>query len=476
MSFDLEVCRRLPLADAALHLLDYVADEAFLADLFDRHRGRCYEKQIGFADLVHLLAEALTRNGPSAHRTFRQAHADGDLGASVRAAYDKVARLPPAVSAALLTDGTARLRDVLPATPAEAVPASLAAFTPVAFDGKKIKAVARRLKPVRAVRGQVLGGKLLVAEDIRTGLAVALEAHPDGEASDLTLVPGLLARTRAVVGGPRLWVGDRMFCDLIHLALLAADGDHFVVRSNAKVGFHPDPDRAAEAGVNARGQAYTEGWGWLGGPTDERRRYVRRVTVHRPAAEDVAVVTDLLDGAAYPAPDVLDVYLRRWGIERLFQKVTEVFHLDALVSARANGTVFQAAVCLLLYNLTVVVRAHVAAGADRPTAEVSLEKLFGDLCRQLTGLIEVLGVPAVVARYADGRWTAERLREYLAGVLGRTWRDWWEKSPPRKASEPTPTEYLAGGHSSVYKIARGLHRTKPEPKAKAKGPRRPSKQ
>jgi hypothetical protein len=476
MSFDAEVCRRLPLADAALHLLDYVADDAFLADLFDRHRGRCYERAIGFADLVHLLAEALTVHGQSAHRTFVRARADGDLAASARAAYDKVARLPPAVSAALLTDGTARLRAILPATAGEPVPASLDEFTPLAFDGKKVKAVARRLRPTRVVRGQVLGGKLLVAEDIRTGLAVAMEAHPDGEASDLALVPGLLARVRAVGGPPRLWVGDRLFCDLVHLPLLAADGDHFLVRYQSKVGFHPDPDRPAQAGVNGRGQAFTDEWGWLGDPADDRRQYVRRVTVHRPDAEDVAVVTDLTDPDRYPAAGLLDLYLRRWGIERLFQKTTEVFHLDALVSARENGTVFQAAVCLLLYNLTVVVRAHVAVGAGRPPAGVSLEKVFGDLCRQLTGLVEVLGAPAVVTHYAGRRWTAAALREYLAALLGPTWRHWWTKSPPRKPTKTVPTEYLKGGHSSVYRIARGLHETIANPDPPATAQPRPSKQ
>lgn len=476
MSFHAKVCERLPLADATLHMLDFVADPDFLADLFERHRGRSYERQIAFADLVHLLADSLMLNGQSAHRTFQQARADGALPASIKAAYDKIARLPIALSTALLTAGTARLRDLLPAAPAEPVPASLAAFTPLAFDGKKIKEVARRLRPLRAVRGQVLGGKILVAEEVGTGLAVAMEADPDGEASDLKLVPGLLARTRAVIGGIRLWIGDRLFCDLIHLAMLSAEGDHFVVRYCAKTKFHPDLEKPAKTGANRRGQAYTEEWGWLGGPTDQRRLYVRRITVQRPGADDVSVVTDLIDGATYPAADILDMYLRRWGIERLFQKVTEVFHLQALVSARENGTVFQAALCLLLYNLTVVVRAHVAEGSHRKTDEVSVEKLFVDMCRQLTGLVEVLGTPAIVASYADGQWTAERLRQYLNAVLGSTWRDWWQKSPPRKPSKPVPTEYLKGGHSSVYKIVRGLHETIPEPEPPAEAQRRPSKQ
>ena len=475
MSFDTDVCRRLPLADATLHMLRFVADPDFLAQVFDRHRGRSYQRRIAFAELVYLLTDGLVVHGQSAHRTFEQARAAGDLSASARAAYDKIARLPVALSAALLTQVTARLRGLLPDAGAEAVPDSLAAFTPLAFDGKKIKRVARRLKAVRAVRGHVLGGKILVAEDLRTGLAAALEADPDGEASDLALLPGLLARARPAVAGPRLWVGDRLFCDLVHLPLLTADGDQFVVRHCGKVGFHPDPDRPAQSGVSRRGQPYTDEWGWLGGPADGRRVYVRRVTAHRPDDEDVSVVTGLTDPATYPAADLLEVYQRRWGIERLFQKVTEVFHLRALVSARANGTVFQAALCLLLYNLTVVIRAHVADGAAKAPADVSLEKVFEDVRRQLTGLTEVLGVPAVIAHYADVRWTAGGLREYLRGALGPAWRDWWTKSPPRKKSKPTPTEYLKGGHSSVYRIARGLHRTVPETPPNEPA-RRPSKQ
>ncbi len=476
MSFDFEVYRRLPLADATLQMLRFVADAEFLAALFDQHRGRSYERQISFADLVHLLAGGLVVHGQSAHRTFQQAHEAGDLSATARAAYDKVARLPVGLSAALLTQVTARLRGLLPAPGVEAVPDSVAAFTPLAFDGKKVKQVARRLRAARSVRGHVVGGKILVAEDIRTGLAAALAADPDGEASDLTLLPGLLTRARAVVAGPRLWVGDRLFCDLVHLPMLTAEADHFVVRYCGKVKFHPDPKTPAKTGHNSRGQAYTEQWGWLGGPTDERRQYVRRITAQRPEDEDVVVVTSLTDAEAYPAPDLLDLYLRRWGIERLFQKVTEVFHLQALISAQANGTVFQAALCLLLYNLTIVIRAHVAAGATKATADVSLEKLFEDVRRQLTGLNEVLGIPAVVAHYAAVRWNPEALREYLRDLLGPTWRAWWTKSPPRKKSKPTPTEYLKGGHSSVYRIVRGLHETIPEKPPPTKGSERHSKQ
>lgn len=466
MSFDVEVCRRLPLADAALHMLRFVGEADFLSDLYDRFRGRCYQRGISFTSLVHLLADSLVVHGQSAHRTFRQAHDVGELKASVRAAYDKVAKTPVPVSTALLSEGTLRLRSLLPDAFVEDVPKSLARFVPVAFDGKKIKQVAKRLKAVRSVRGQILGGKLLVAEDVRTGMAVAMEADPDGETADLNLVPGLLNKTRAVVPGPRLWIGDRIFCNLIHLPMLAEGEDGFVVRHHASVHFHQDNQQLVRTGVNSRGQKYREEWGWLGGPKDPRRLSVRRITIERPDEEDVSVLTSLLNGENDLAADILDMYLRRWGIERMFQKVTEVFHLGALVSAQENGTVFQASLCFLMYNLTVAIRAYVAHGAKMRTDDVSMEKLFVDLTRQLTGMLEVIGTEAIVEQYSDVSWTAEGLRKHLDRVLGSTWRDWWKKSPPRKKSKRTPTAYLKGGHSSVFKIARGLHNIIPEPEPK----------
>ena len=70
------------------------------------------------------------------------------------------------------------------------------------------------------------------------------------------------------------------------------------------------------------------GVGWAA-PGTKKRRYVRRITLYRPGEKDVILVTSLCDGEALPAADVLEIYLKRWGIERIFQQVTEVFGLSA---------------------------------------------------------------------------------------------------------------------------------------------------
>ena len=98
---------------------------------------------------------------------------------------------------------------------------------------------------------------------------------------------------------------------------------------------------------------------------------VRRLTLHRPGAAALVLITDLLDAARYPALDLLELYRARWGIERVFQQITEVFQLRRLIGSTPRGTLFQLAFCLLLYNQIQVVRAYVAEGAQRPVTSVS---------------------------------------------------------------------------------------------------------
>ena len=57
---------------------------------------------------------------------------------------------------------------------------------------------------------------------------------------------------------------------------------------------------------------------------------------------------DLLDADVYPAADLLDAYRQRWGIEQVFQQVTEVFGLQQLIGSRPEAAVFQAAICFVL--------------------------------------------------------------------------------------------------------------------------------
>ncbi len=343
------------------------------------------------------------------------------------------------------------MRAVLPEGTTSIVPESLRHLSAVILDGKAIKRVARRLKPLRGVTGGVLGGKALVALSLDSGLAVALGAHPDGEANEIRLVPEVLPQVRRVVSGRRLWVADSQFCDLEQTGRFTAEGDHFLVRYHPKVQCHADPERPAGCGRDRRGLTYVEEWGWLGGERERRRRYVRRITLLRPGQEDVIVVTDLVDADRYPAVDLLELYLGRWGIERMFQQVTEVFQLQRLIGGTPQATVFQCAFCLVLYNVIQVVRAHVAEARGYEPERISTEQRFTDVQRALIAWSVLVDPPVRVAAFERPE-TAPLIIGRLKELLGSVWSDRWLKAPAKKCSPPPSRRTLPGNHSSVHRI------------------------
>jgi hypothetical protein len=71
--------------------------------------------------------------------------------------------------------------------------------------------------------------------------------------------------------------------------------------------------------------------GLAGGEKNKDRRYVQRIVLARAGEEDLVLITDLLEAKQIPATDLLGLYRERWGIERMFQQVTEGFGLEGLI-------------------------------------------------------------------------------------------------------------------------------------------------
>jgi hypothetical protein len=454
--FDKEVCRRLPLAEAALRMLDYVCQEEFLKGVFARHHGRSYEDVLSFPMLVRLVSDALLEYEGSGRQAFERARQTGELETGSRAPYGKLARVPLCLSLGLLAEAVRRLNEIYPHTVADkAAPASLRNLEVVFHDGKTIKHVAKRLKALREYLGQVLGGKLVVSQSLRTGMAVCMVADEDGESGESKLVPAAVAQVRASLPGPRLHVGDRGFCDLKQAALFAEGDDHFLLRWNQKLHFHRDMSQPIVTGFDHACRMYKEDWGWIGQPGDPRRRYVRRIRLKRGAGEEeIILLTDLLDAETYPAGDLLQVYLERWGIERMFQQVTEVFHLKSLIGSSPRATVFQASFCFLLYNVIQVMRGYIAEGQQLAPKEISSEMLFEDVHRQLTAWTEMLSDEATVTLLST-TWTASQLVRRLQSLLHGRWSELWRKARNNKPPPPHPKKkYPKGGHTSVFRVLR----------------------
>ena len=445
-----EILDRLPLAEGVLWLWGWIADDAFLDDLYQHWRGRSYEKVLTFPTFVHLIADALLKREGSARQSFERADEADALPTSIQAAYGKLRRVPIALSQAFLSRCTERMRMVMPPLTGQELPVSLASFDVVIIDGKTIKRLAKRLKPLRSAAGGAVGGKAVVALSLSSGLALAMQAHADGHANEVRLVPGLLSQVRHLVAGARLWLGDRAYSYPERLKGFAEQGDAFVIRLRSDITFTPDADRPARKERDGSGRRVRQEWGWLGRPTGRHRIYVRRVTLERGEEESVVLVTNLLDERSYPVTDLLDLYLLRWRIERVFQQVTEVFSLKHLIGSSPEASVFQFAFCLLLYNLLQVVRAVVAANEQRPIETISTEKLFTDVREQLVAWTLLIG-PVITAMTWRKPPTPEQASTHIYELLRSVWTKRWIKAPPQKR-KPARQRLRRTPHVSAHKV------------------------
>lgn len=447
----IELLARLPLAEGVFALWRQCLPQPQSTALYEQHRGRCYSKAFSFGQVVQLLADAVCQYGGSGRSSYEHAAEAAPLPGSVQAMYAKFRRMPLAVSAALVADGSVPLRQLYPAAAQRSLPPCVCELDVLIVDGKAIKRVAKRLKVMRGRAGGVLGGRALVGLSMRTGLAVAMAAHPDGEINDVRLVPELVAHVRQQLGPPRLWVADRGFCDLKQPGRFAAGGDHFLVRQHRKLSFRPDAQQPVRRGADAAGRAWVEDWGWIGATHDLRRRAVRRIRLRLSPRAELVLLTDLVAAERYPAAALLELYRQRWGIEQVFQQVTEVFGLKGLIGSSPQASVFQLAFCLVLNNLIQVLRGYVAAGNARQCDEVSVEKLFEDVQRELIAW-SVLGSVAATVDWLAHPLSVAQLRRRLRQRVGGLWRERWKKSPPQKRKAGPAPPGNPHQHTSVYRL------------------------
>ena len=81
-----EMWARMPLAEAVLQAWRWLAEDAFLEEFYQWHRGRGRQRTLSFAVLMQLIADALLHRGGSARRAFERAREEGRLPVSISAA------------------------------------------------------------------------------------------------------------------------------------------------------------------------------------------------------------------------------------------------------------------------------------------------------------------------------------------------------------------------------------------------------
>ena len=446
----MDVLNQLPLLEAFWRLWREVLPESFLDRVYDEHRGRCYRKDFSFDQLVHLVHDAMTQHGGRARATLER----HPLPASIQAFYGKVRRMPVAVSQALLAEAAPRLHRCLPAASRRSVPACFRDHQLLIFDGKLFKNAAKRLKETRPLAGAALGGKALAVLDYATGLIRGMEAHQDGHRNEQMLVQPLLDQLRPRVPGRRVWVADQHFGNLCNFARCTQDGDEAILRKHPHTVFAADPSQKPKTGVDEKKRRYRDEVGTLSS-SRQSPQPARRITVERPGEDDLVIVTSLRDRAAFPAAAILEVYRARWSIEETFQKVVEIFHLKRLIGSHPLAMIFQASLCLTLYNVMTVLRALLAQTQKCPPHDVSMYQVNYDLKRQLTTSHTLLPPEEFLPQLPPPEKTLPQRLARIKALLKRAWLPRWAKVPNKKRHLPKPKHAKGqAAHFSIDKVLR----------------------
>ena len=182
---------------------------------------------------------------------------------------------------------------------------------------------------------------------------------------------------------------------------------------------------------------------------------LRRVTLWRQdeGEENVVVLTNLTERPSHPAADLLELYRKRWGIEQVFQQVTETFSLSHLIGSAPKAVLLQFSYCLLLYNLMQVIKAYVAQDGGVLAAVVSMNYLFSDTREELQAWAYHAGDVAWPRQRRDAAAMRRRLAELLKGKWNA--KAYTKASDKKPRGKPREKLRLHGGHTSVQRLLEG---------------------
>ena len=240
-----------------------------------------------------------------------------------------------------------------------------------ALDDTTLDQVARTLPTLRAVPAgddRLLPGKLSVAFDVRRQLIT-------------TVLPTELPRQNERVAAPELAAslpkGALLLADLGYFSFpwfdaLTAAGYFYVSRWRSGTSAEVLHTYTAEPGLR-------DELVWLGKHRADKAKYaVRRVTVQVGRTER-CYLTNVDDPALLPAEQIVELYDRRWHIERLFALIKRELGLHLVWSATWELILTQVWGVLLIAQIALWLRGQIAARAGLNPVEVSLALLLRDL-------------------------------------------------------------------------------------------------
>jgi IS4 transposase len=416
--------------------LENVLSAEALDRLFLSKANTGYSRKLLFSQMVDLMGMVVARVQPQIYAAFQDRQES--LRAKVDSVYDKLQRIEPQVSAALVQHVAGRLSAVIDQMPGSQLPPIFDGYRTKILDGKHLDGTQRRLKELRKFTAVPLPGQLLVVLDAQRMLACDVVPCEDAHAQERALVETILP---AVQPG-EVWIEDRNFCTTRFLFGVADRGGCFVVRRHKSNLFIEH-----QAPWKARGYTETSTISeapWRIHDGGDRKMTVRAVHIKldkptRFGEKEVVLLTNLPDDVT--ASQVADGYRRRWTIEAAFGEISATLHAEINTMGYPKAALFGFCVGLVSYNVLSAVKASLRSvhGAEKVQADVSSYFLANEVRRKWDGLDLALDEPYWVSRFAS--LTTSELAQWLTITAARVKLHFYPKSkrgPKKKTLRAVP--------------------------------------
>lgn len=413
--------------------------------LFERTARRQYYRELLFSTCVDLMAMVVAGTRKSVNDAYR-ALAD-EATVSVRAVYDKLSKLEPGVSEALVRETAFRLREVLTSRKAT-LGEPLAGYRVRILDGNHLAATQHRLKPLRTCGAGPLPGWALVVLDQQSQLVEHVVTCEDAHANERTMLPCVLELAEA----QDCWIADRNFCTYPFLFGLAARDAVFVIRQHGQVEGQLQAARK-RIGRTASGTVFEQP---LVVTLKTESLTLRRMTVEldqptRAGETEVHILTNL--PPSIRATQIADLYLQRWQIETAFMHLATALRSEINTLGYPDAALFGFCLGLVLYNVLVVLQAALRQAHPRELRQrrLSFYYLGGEIASVYRGLM--IAIPPTNWQFLSQLSAAEftqamrhlaaqvRITAFLANPRPKT------KPPPKRRPRAA-----SGSHVATHRL------------------------
>lgn len=248
-------------------------------------------------------------------------------------------------------------------------------------DGSKLDAVAHRLKILWDVRSPVLPGCLTAFYDLFRGYPRILQFDPDAAKAEMNRVREALDQ----VPTGTLLVGDRLYGSVKLFQEFSQRGLWGLVRLNRSIKL-----RKLECRSQRRlNKGMLEEWWVEAGTGSTAKPQTLRYIRFEEGKVKRELLTDVLESEKLTAEAALDLYARRWDVERMFFDLKEVLDLHTFYAANPNGVALQVYAAAMIYVSMKVAQGRAAEQAKVKPEAISPAKFFprvAKACATLAGI------------------------------------------------------------------------------------------